>query len=488
MKQNDIDALRIDRQNTTPRQRTWLLLLLLGLFAVVAVWAILIGWNRLSAKTPSTQDVLPFQVEPIDPDLLLTAGGYVQGVQVVDLRFPVSGQIEEIFVSPSEPVTRGQILARLSVDAFQAEVDRAEAALAIALAELARLQAPARPQDLVAAEETVATAQANAKAAQALLTAAQAELSRTETGTSAAQAQVVIAQARLKVSQAQLEQAAAGASPEELAIARAALGKAQSAVRRAQADLDRVGGASDTPQALALEQATLDLEAAQARYDQVAASPRPTDLAALQAGVEVAQAEVAAARVRVVQAESQVTQAQAGVAAAQAQVEAARGQLAQAQAQWDRLQAGATEEEIAIARAQVTQARAAVRIAQAQSTQAVLVAPMVGTVLACNYSTGELVSPAGGLPVVTLADLSRWLVEVDVAETDIGLVALGQAVQITLDSAPDILYSGQVADIAPQADRQTATIRVWVAIDSPDEQLRPGLSARVTFTGREGEQ
>src|SRR4029434_522325 len=42
-------------------------------------------------------------------------------------------------------------------------------------------------------------------------------------------------------------------------------------------------------------------------------------------------------------------------------------------------------------------------------------------------------------------------------------------------------YSGFIAEIAPEADRAKATVQVKVKVESPDEQLRPEMNARVNF-------
>jgi HlyD family secretion protein len=106
------------------------------------------------------------------------------------------------------------------------------------------------------------------------------------------------------VAQAELSRAQAGSGQQEVTAAEAALDKARAAVRLAQAEYDRIGGASNTPQALALEQATLDVEMAQAEYNRLVDGPRRTDLAPLQANVEAAKAQVALAQVQVDQAKN----------------------------------------------------------------------------------------------------------------------------------------------------------------------------------------
>ncbi len=49
------------------------------------------------------------------------------------------------------------------------------------------------------------------------------------------------------------------------------------------------------------------------------------------------------------------------------------------------------------------------------------------------------------------------------------------------DSYPDRKYKARVREIAPEANRQKATIQVKVAIESPDKYLRPETNAKVNF-------
>jgi HlyD family secretion protein len=52
---------------------------------------------------------------------------------------------------------------------------------------------------------------------------------------------------------------------------------------------------------------------------------------------------------------------------------------------------------------------------------------------------------------------------------------------VTADAYPDRVYKGVVEEIAPQANRQKATIQVKVKILQPDEYLRPEMNAHVSF-------
>jgi HlyD family secretion protein len=87
-----------------------------------------------------------------------------------------------------------------------------------------------------------------------------------------------------------------------------------------------------------------------------------------------------------------------------------------------------------------------------------------------------------------LTELDTVTLTVYVAESDIGLVRLGQSVVVAVDSFPDQLFEGQVVQIATEAEFtpknvQTAEERVnmvfgvKVEIPNADGSLKPGMPA-----------
>ena len=58
---------------------------------------------------------------------------------------------------------------------------------------------------------------------------------------------------------------------------------------------------------------------------------------------------------------------------------------------------------------------------------------------------------------------------------------MGQRAEIIPEAFQNLKYSGFIAEIAPEANRAKATVQVKVKVESPDEQLRPEMNARVNF-------
>lgn len=413
-------------------------------------------------------------------DDIVSATGEVRPARWANLSFPVTGRVESVAVEEGQDVIAGQSLAELDAVQLERAVAEAQAALSAAEADLARIKAGAHPQDIAAAEEAVAAAEANANVALTQVAAAQAGLEQAKSGVAIAQAQVTIAEAAVKVAEAELTRAQAGATQQEITAAKSSLDKARAAVQLAQSEYDRTGGASDTPQALALEQATLDLKAAQAQYDRLIAGPRSSDLAPLRANIETAKAQVPLAQAQVEQAQSQIAQAETAVTQAQAAYEAALAQVSQSQATVDRLKAGATAEEIAVAEAAVERARETLATAQALREQTTLTAPFDGTVGLIHVREGEEVMP--GQTILVLGDLATLQVETtDLDEVDVARIQPGQQVDLTFDALPEEVLSGRVVRVAPMSTPgQTATTyRVIIEFDEIDPALRWGMTAFV---------
>jgi multidrug resistance efflux pump len=92
-------------------------------------------------------------------------------------------------------------------------------------------------------------------------------------------------------------------------------------------------------------------------------------------------------------------------------------------------------------------------------------------------------SQVGGAPVMTMVDISHLqFVTNNLSERDLGRVAMGQKVNLTLKTYPDAKLTGTVAAIAPLAGEpvgDAATFAVRIDLDATDLALRPGMTGQV---------
>ena len=72
-------------------------------------------------------------------------------------------------------------------------------------------------------------------------------------------------------------------------------------------------------------------------------------------------------------------------------------------------------------------------------------------------------------------------IEVDVNEASIGRLHAGTRIEAVLDAYPNWVMPGSVIAIVPTANREKATIKVRVGIDSKDGRVLPDMAVKVTF-------
>ena len=135
----------------------------------------------------------------------------------------------------------------------------------------------------------------------------------------------------------------------------------------------------------------------------------------------------------------------------------------------------------------VEQFRSALQRSEDDLARTTIRSPMDGTIIQLNAEQGETVVPGStnlpGSVIMTVADMSVLLAEVEVSEVDVVNVELGQMAEVKVDALGSELQEGHVVEIATSGRKDPAqgTIRfaVKVALDNPDPSLRPAMTAKV---------
>ena len=146
-------------------------------------------------------------------------------------------------------------------------------------------------------------------------------------------------------------------------------------------------------------------------------------------------------------------------------------------------------EGVRAAEAAVRGAEAVLQGARAGLDYTSIRAPFDGVVLTKNADVGDIVTPLGAAAtakaaVVTIADMNSLQVEVDVSETSITSISVGQPCDIQLDALTDLRFRGEVYAIVPTVDRTKATVLVKVRFLDKDPRMLPDMSAKVSFLSR----
>lgn len=213
------------------------------------------------------------------------------------------------------------------------------------------------------------------------------------------------------------------------------------------------------------------------------------------------------------QYEAAVSRSRASLSQAQAQAAQQRANVLRSEREYDRTrslwsrdstlvsgqQLDDAETNLEVARAQLTaaehgveQARAALEEAEDQLARTVIRAPMTGMVTRLNIEEGEMavvgtMNNPGSL-LLTISDLAVVEALVEVDETDLPAIALGDSALVEIDAFPDKRFRGTVTRIGNSAIRppsstagsgQAAAIsfEVVVTLENPPVVLRPDLSA-----------
>jgi HlyD family secretion protein len=239
-----------------------------------------------------------------------------------------------------------------------------------------------------------------------------------------------------------------------------------------------------------LEQARATRQAAAARLQEYLAGSRPQEIERARATLEQDEADLRTAQINL---ERTKTLHRSGVMSKQLlddaqnryDVAAARVKVSRENYELERL--GPRKEQIELARAQLAEAEASILYWETQLENTLIRAPIGGTILERLIEKGEMVTTGfvsgrgAKSALVSIADLSDLEVELDINEADIPRVRLDQECSVSPDSYPDRKYKGRVREIAPEANRQKATIQVKVSILEPDQYLRPETNAKVNF-------
>ncbi|HOA13419.1 MAG TPA: efflux RND transporter periplasmic adaptor subunit [Myxococcota bacterium] len=141
--------------------------------------------------------------------------------------------------------------------------------------------------------------------------------------------------------------------------------------------------------------------------------------------------------------------------------------------------------ELLSARAQLAQAQAMLKQAQTNLGYTKIVSPIDGVVISRQIDVGQTVAASFQAPVLfqIAGDLRKMEVHTSLAESDVGQVHDGMPVEFTVDAFPSRVFKGEVKQVrySPTTVQNVVTYDAVVSVDNEDLQLRPGMTADVSF-------
>ena len=452
-----------------------ILAIIFGLLLLIGLLPRLHRQPQVNAYAKAQKNSVPMvnavSVQAPPPFDTLVLPGNIQAVQQTAVTARASGYLKQWFVDIGDRVRRGQLLATIATP----DVDQS---VAQARAQLSQAQA------------AQAQSSANLNQQQANLIQTSADLSRSQ----ATYQQSKTDLARANASLAQAQEAAAQQSA-QLVQAQANLNLARVTAQRYQ-NLLAAG---------AIDQQTTDQAVASYETNQA-------NVASLAAAVRAGLANVSAFRAAVLSSQANVKAYADGVRASRAQV-------------------GAAAANVRSYRAAVTAAAANVRAAQANVARNAalqgfqnVTAPFDGIVTARNVDTGALISTSGGpsggsdsfsvgsgaagtttqgnaaggngssgsspgatannassSSLFSIAQINTLRFFINVPQTYLGIVGVGQPVQVSVSETPGRIFRGVISRTAGALDASSRTLVAEVRLNNRDGALRPGMFAEATL-------
>jgi membrane fusion protein (multidrug efflux system) len=366
----------------------------------------------------------------------------------------VSGRLDEVGVEEGQPIKRGEVIARVQQNDFQARVALQEAAL-----EATKSQLASALLELVLER---AVTEGQIERSEAVLGASQSQLDEAQ---KAAGLESQRTKADLREKEAAVQEAIA-----QLQSAKVAQDISSSELQRAnQLFQDGI---------IAAEQR----DHATATYDQAVAGFQTAQEALNKSRALLARAEAESHRVQLLQSNVRTRQRHVNESTA-------LKNLAVAEQQRVRMK----EEVAKTLEAKVKQAQAELDLARIELDETVIVSPIDGVVSQVIADPGEHVRPGQAIAVVN--DPQDVWVQANIEETDIGKVQIGQRVELDVDAYTQRKYEGKVVQIGTATRSEFAIIPagsasahfikvtqrlpVKIAVDNRDGLLKPGMMVEV---------
>lgn len=500
-----------------------------GISFVKRRWKMILVVVCIGVPVVALTHFLTSEPEPEYLTAIVERGQLTQAVEVVatvisdkdlELKFPVSGIVEELLVSDGDVVTAGQELARLRSGSLNAAVTAAQARLTTAYAELRALEEGARPEDIAIAEAELENKKASLEFARSKYDTAVASLEK-------ANLKLASLESEAKTSSIGEVASATSTISKEVSKAEIALGViedvfedltlqnilsqaqpaeyAQMVVERKTIDAkvkafivrNRTASKNFREASAALQEARAlisDSTSVVQRAYSFIASQEPlglfdfqkketlrATLATEKSSVEAAYANIDTALNslldKVANFETKIAAEEAAVVSAigardqaLADINTFQTAVAVSEAQLSLKKAGTRKADIDASRGRVQSARADLEKAQADYDDTILKAPIDGTITKVNLKKGEFTPGqfSETVAAITILGVSPYRIEVYTSEIDIPKIDYDQIGELLLDAYPNRVFPVAVTEIDPAATSIDGVPKYRIKLDFPE--------------------
>ena len=167
-------------------------------------------------------------------------------------------------------------------------------------------------------------------------------------------------------------------------------------------------------------------------------------------------------------------------AASQSQLDDVQSKLDLAQKQYQ-IATGTAQQQ---AQASVNTAQANINNIKVQLENAVITSPIDGIVTNRNINLGEVASP--GVPLLTIADVSKLVLKGTVPQEMVPLLQQGQSIDVSVDIYPNKTFKGQIDRIGPMAVSTGEYFPIEISIGNTGD-INAGLSAHASIQVTSGD-
>lgn len=448
----------------------------------------------------------------------------------LELKFPVSGIVDEVLVAEGSTVTAGQELARLRSGSLQAAVTAAQARLTTAYAEYALLKEGTRPEDIAIAEAELRNKQSSLELAQAKFDTAVAQLKNAETKLETLQSEarvslsgeVATAESTIikELTTAQTSLASIEDVFEDLALQniivqdqpaeyfsmetqrKQALSKIAALRASSRSITDYRSALEELQEArVVIAQANTVAQLAynfisgleplglfsfakkETLRDSIATEKADMDssLDTIVNAVQSLQDKSASFETKIATEQANLTAAQGSRDQALKDINTFQTAVEIAQAQLELKKAGSRQADLNASYGRVQSARADLEKAQADFDDTILRAPIDGTITKVNLKKGEFTPGqfSETVAAMTILGVSPYRIEIFASEIDIPKVEYGQSGSLVLDAYPNREFLMTVAEIDPAATIVDGVPKYRIKLDfteKVDDLLKIGMT------------
>jgi HlyD family secretion protein len=427
--------------------------------AIILIVVLFVGYKIFAGNSVAREEVV---VSMGDVTQKVIVSGKTKPVDSVDLGFETNGKVVRSFIDVGDRVTVGQKLVELDSSEVYANYLKSQANLASEQAKLDEIKKGTRPEEIAIAETQVANAQTDLNDAMSNMASKMLDAYAKSDDVIHNNADQFFTNPRtnpqinLVTLDSQLKN------------------DAEQARFRLEATLliwkDNVA----TGKTISVSKINADLIEVKNFLDKMATmvNSQTTSSGTTQTTLDTYKASISSAR-------SSILTSISTISTAEEKLNSAKSALTLAQRNLDLKKGGNTPEAIKSAEARVMQFEADLQNASAQLKKMTLYSPLNGVVTKQDAKVGEIMTPSQS--VVSIISDSDLEIESNVSEINIGKVAVGNPVIITMDAFPGEKFAGTVTYIEPAETIIDGVVnyKVKIAFAEKYTQMKSGLTTNL---------